>query len=469
MYNMSQDFTVDIIYPASVSGSENYSSEAPLGPIALYSSLSESQRNKVRFLDSTVLSQEEIEQAVTQRNADVVALSCTTYNYANALRVASLAKTNGSYVVCGGIHITHLRDTILAKMLRGERPIDFLVTGYGEPAFGPLIAALSDEGELTAIPNLSFIRDGQVIVNPLSNARFGDDPLTVPLDYSGVDFKLYSEKFRPYGNLSSTRIPGSTFTQRGCAYSGTRKCSFCSIEQINPRRSPELFEQDVISLITNHHADHIRITDADFTVDARHMSRMADAAERAYEKTGARPFLHCFTRADEIDEERVALLKRLNVASLFIGYESGSDKMLDAMQKNLDKEQNLRATALLKDYGIDVICGGLVLGAEGESEATLLETLQLVNDLKEIGNTGAMVATPLIPLPGSQCFTRLLEILSIKDPAKFQELSVADDFNLEELIELWNKHQSTVPLSRIIEMCDDIANIFPVGIRLIKL
>lgn len=460
---------VDLVYPASVSGSENYSSEAPLGPIALYSSLSESLREKVRFLDSTVLSQAEIEQAVTQRKADVVALSCTTYNYSNALRVANLAKANGSYVVCGGIHITHLRDVILTKMQRNERPIDFLVTGYGEPAFGPLLAALSGKGALTDIPNLSFIRDGQVVVNSLSNARFGDDPLTVPLDYSGVNFQRYGENFKPYGNLSATRIPGSTFTQRGCAYSGKRKCSFCSIEEINPRRSPELFEQDVVTLITKHHADHIRITDADFTVDARHMSRMTDAAERAFNKTGQRPLFHCFTRADEIDEERAAILQRLNVVSLFIGYESGSNQMLDVMQKHLNKEQNLRATALLKNYGIDVICGGLVLGAEGESEATLQETLQLVKDLKEIGNTGAIVATPLIPLPGSQCFSNLLKKLSIHDPAKYQDLSVADDFDLEELVVLWNKYESQVPLTRLIEVCDEIAGMFPIGIRLIEL
>lgn len=460
---------IDLVYPASVSGSENYSSEAPLGPVAIYSSLNESQRKRVRFLDSTIMPQSEIEQAVLLRRASIVALSCTTYNYPNALRVAKLAKQNGSYVVCGGIHITHLRDKILVKMQRGERPIDFLVTGYGEPAFGRLLTAIAGGKALTGIPNLSFIKDGQVVVNPVCNPRFGNDILTVPLDYSGMDFKLYSEKFRPYGNLSSTRIPGSTFTQRGCAYSGNWKCSFCSIEQVNLRRTPELVEQDVTTLITQYNADHIRITDADFTVNTRHMSRIADAVERAFDKTGIRPVLHCFTRADEIDERRVAILKRLNVVSLFIGYESGSDQMLRTMQKRVTRDQNLRATALLKKHGIDVICGGLVLGAEGESEATLLETLQFLKDLKKIDNTGALVATPLIPLPGSHCFARLLEKLSKDSPAKFQELNVADNFDLEELIELWNKYECKVPLSRLFEVCDEIASMFHIGIRLIEL
>lgn len=460
---------IDIVYPASASGSENYSSEPPLGPIALYSSLPEVYRKNVRFLDSTILSQFEIEQAVSERKADVVALSCTTYNYQNALKVAALAKKCGSYVVCGGVHITHRRDAILAKMQKGERPIDFLVTGYGELAFGMLLAALTDGQSLTEIPNLSYITDGQKVINQLYNKKNGNDPLTVPLDYSKIDFKKYGEKFVPYGNLSSTRNPGSTFTQRGCAYSGKRKCTFCSIEQMNPRRSPELFEQDLISLITTHQVDQVRISDADFTMDVQHMSCITEAANRAFDKTGIRPVFHCFARADEIDEKKVAILKELNVVSLMVGYESGSDQMLSVMQKHTTREMNLRSTQFLKQYGIDVICGGLVLGAEGENEVTLSETIQFVKDLKEIGNTGTMMATPLIPLPGSLCFERLLKKLSKEDPSKFQELNNADDFNLEELVVLWSKYECKVSVSRLVEVANEIETIFPIGIRLIDL
>lgn len=462
-------FTIDLVYPVSVTGSENYSSEAPLGPIALYSSLNESQRKNVRFLDSTIISQSEIEKAVAQRKANVVALSCTTYNYSNALRVAEIAKNNGSYVVLGGIHITHLRDVILNKMLINERPIDFLVTGYGEPAFGSLLSAIEDGKDFFDIPNLSFINGGSIVVNRELNPRFGNDPLMNRMDYSEIDFNLYSEKFHPFGNLSNAKIPGSIFTQRGCTYSGSRKCSFCSIEQINVNRTTELFEQDLTNLICHHNVDHIRITDADFTVNKHHMSRIADAAERTYNKTGTHPIVHCFARADEIDEICISILKRLNVVSLFIGYESGSDKMLDAMQKGMTKKHNLSATKLLKKHGIDVICGGLVLGAKGENEATLKETLQFVNELKEIGNTAALVATPLIPLPGSLCFKDLLKKLSEENFDKFQELNNADNFNLVELIELWNRYFCEVPLNRIIDVCDEIANIIPVGIRLLSL
>ena len=460
---------IDLIYPGSVSGSENYSSEAPLGPIAVYSSLSPAMRENARFLDSTLLSHAEIEQAISQRKADLVALSCTTFNYSNAIRLAKLAKDNGSYVVLGGIHITYLRDAILAKMLRGERPVDFLVTSYGEPALGPLLAALANGTSLREIPNLSYIENGKIVVNPITNPRFGADPLTVPLDYSAMDFEQYSRKFQPFGNLSAARIPGSTFTQRGCAYAGGRKCTFCSIEQINPRRAPDLFEQDIISLVTRHNVDHVRITDGDFTTDIRHMARMADAAERAFEKTGHRPVFHCFARADEIDEAKIAVLKRLNVVSVFIGYESGSDQMLRAMHKFTTSQQNLNATKLLREHDIDVICAGLVLGGEGESDETLRETLQFVHALKALGNTHSLVATPLIPLPGSPSFTQLIQKLSKNDPGKSRQLATADDFDIQELVELWNKTECHVSLDRVIEVSEEIGSLFRMGIRLVKM
>jgi len=461
--------SIDLVYPASVSGSENYSSEPPLGPIALYSSLPEQFRHTLRFLDSTVMSLAEIDKAIDERKPDVVALSCTTFNYSNAIRLAQLAKRANAIVVVGGIHVTHLRDRILSKMLQGSRAFDFVIAGYGEPAFGPVLAALADGGSFDSIPNLSYVRNGKIVVNSALNPRYGPDPLPVPLDYSKVDCQLYSRKFVPYGNLSSVRIPASTFTQRGCAYSGSRKCTFCSIESMNPRRSGELFEQDIVSLITKHNVDHIRITDGDFTLDARHMSRMADAAERAFEKTGKRPVFHCFTRADELDEERIAILKRLNVVSLFIGYESGSDQMLRVMQKHTTRAQNLQATELLKEHGIDVICAGLVLGAEGESEETLQETMEFVRALKAIGNTHSLVATPMIPLPGSPSFGALSQKLQMSDPGKAKEMATADDFDIQDLVELWNQQQSGVSLNRIMEICDEIHALFRVGIRLVNI
>jgi len=460
---------IDIVYPASNTGSGNYSSEPPLGIVALFSSLPENYRKNVRFLDATIMSQTEIEKAIEERKAGIIALSCTTYNYSNALRIAEIAKTNGAFVVCGGIHITHRRDAILKKMQKGERAIDFLVTGYGEPAFTKLITSLINGLSFDTIPNLSYIKDGQIVINHLDNRKIGADPLDKPLDYSKIDFTKYSSYFKPQGNLSNVKMVGSTYTQRGCSYTGNKKCTFCSVEHLNLWRSAELFEQDLTSLITKYNIDHVRISDADFTINAKHTNRIADAANRVFDKTGIRPVFHCFSRADEINHQTVSTLQRLNAVSLMVGYEAGSDRMLKSMNKHITRDDNIQATLLLKDYGIEVIAGGLVLGVEGEDETTLSETMDFINEIKRIDNTRTMMATPLIPLPGSSCFNQLLEKLKQEDLVKFIELNAEDDFNLNELIELWNRYFCNVPLSRLIEVCEQVEKIFPIGIRLIDM
>jgi radical SAM superfamily enzyme YgiQ (UPF0313 family) len=459
---------IDIVYPTSSSGSDNYSSEAPLGILALYSALPDTYRQNVRILDSTIMTQSEIEYLISKQKTDIVAISCTTYNYSNALRIANIAKTNGAYVICGGIHITHCRDAILTKMQKKERSIDFLVTGYGESAFTTLITALANELPLTNIPNLSYVKDGKIIINQLDSKKCGTDPLMKPLDYSKIDFKKYSSFFKPQGNLKNVKTIGSTYTQRGCAYHGKQKCVFCSIEHINLLRSSELFEQDLFSLVTKYNVDHVRISDADFTANVKHMNRISDVANRVFDKTNVRPIFHCFARADEINHQTSSILQRLNAVSLMIGYESGSNRMLKNVNKRTSKEKNIYATRLLKDYDIEVIVGGLVLGIEGEDETTLLETIDFANELKFVGNTTTMLITPLIPLPGSFCFTRLLEKLKHEDSSKFAELNTEDDFNLEELIELWNFYFCDVPLHKLIETSKQIEKIYPIGIRLIN-
>ena len=458
---------IDLVYPGSCSGSDNYSSEPPLGPIALYSSLTAECRARVRFLDSTLLSHTEIEKSLAERKALVVALSCTTFNYSNALRLAELAKRHGAYVVAGGIHITYLRNVILDKMERGERAFDYLVTGYGEPAFAPLLGAIERGLPCAQIPNVAFVRDGKRVISSAPEIRRNRDPLGCQLDYGAVSYATYSDRFQRSGNLANVHIVGSTFTQRGCAYSRSRKCAFCSIEQISCRRPVKCVEDDIVSLVTKQNADHIRINDGDFTTSVHHMASVADAIGAATKRTGMRPTFFCFARADEIDETRIQILKSMNVVSVFIGYESGSNAMLRRMQKGTTREQNIEATSLLKKHGIDVICAGLVLGAEGESEKTLSETLDFVNALKAIDNTRSLLATPLIPLPGSPSFLQLKQVLSRINETELPRCLTSDVPDIRELLEVWIRTMCNVPLRRIIEVCDEIAQLFQVGIRFV--
>lgn len=458
--------SIDLVYPPSVTGSGNYACEPPLGPLALYASLPPRLRDGVRFLDGTLLDQPDIDQALAARPADIVALSCTTYNYPNALELAHAARARGAVVIAGGIHITHLCAQISDLMCAGRRPFDYLLYGSAEPGWTALISSL-ERGDLPSadIPGLVRIADGKVRTTAPLLSRWHIDPLPTPLDFTPLDLHSYFRRFQRLGRLCDVRLAAPLFTQRGCVYGGDHKCLFCSIEQINPKVPVDLIKANLLHLVRDFGVDHIRLSDADFTASPRHMAGVAHAAEAVSKVTGVRPSFYCFARADEIDATRVALLRRMNCIAVFIGYESGSDRMLAAMQKHTTRAQNLRATELLAAAGIDVTCAGLVLGGPGEDAVSLAETLAFARQLTMFDNVRSLVATPLIPLPGSLAFRRLSARLGVQEEPPCVG---ADLFDPAGLAEAWCKAMCSVSFAELLQVADEIAALIPTGIRLVR-
>ena len=461
--------TIYIIYAASNTGSSNYSCEPPLGPISLFSSLKDNNKESVTYLDSTIISQKEIEQLTIKNKPDIIALSCTSFNYLNSIRLAEIGKNYGAKIIIGGIHVTHMRDNILKKMLSKERPFDFIVTDQGEPAFNNLVNSIMQNETQINIPNLCYISiNNEIKINKPHIHENNLDPCRYPLDYSKIDFDLYSKNFDRIGILSDVKKIGTIFTQRGCIYSGKQKCLFCSITKSKLKRDESHIKSDIVSLIEKG-IDHIRISDADFTTNIHHLETVTKAANEAFAETGKKPTFYCFARADEIDSMRIKLLKQMNVIAVFIGYESGSNEVLRYYNKNITVDQNLYATKLLKKNGIQVVCGGIVLGAGNESSSTLSQTVDFLRKLKGIKNTESLIATPLMPLPGSIAFNQLLAALSKYDHSKYSQLVNEDLLNINELIDLWCYYVSGVPLYKLLETCSMIEEIFNMSINFIDL
>lgn len=435
---------IDMVFPPSITDFRNYSSEPPLGPLSLLSELSDSQKKRTRFLDSSLLENDSIENMIRSNRADIVAFSCNSFNYPKAIHMASIAKEHDAVTIIGGIHATHRSAAILQRMQRNDIPFDYLITGCGESAFARLVKALSEGECIPEIPNLSYIEDDHIVSGPRLAQSFFKRDLSRPLDYSFVDFSQYAEHFDRIGNLASISRPGSTYSQRGCTYTGFRKCVFCSIEETTQFRSINNVCLDVINLVNNAGVDHIRINDGNFTSSKRHIHSIANAILDIVWNGVDMPSFYCFTRADEIDQATVSLLKKMNVIAVFIGYESGSNKMLQSMHKNITIEQNLAATRLLSDNGIDVAAAGIVLGAEGESLETLEMTVRFIEELYAIGNVKTLAINPLIPLPGSHAYTKLIETITQENPSQAIDLNNRDFHDFTLLIELWNHYMTSV-------------------------
>lgn len=455
---------IDFVLPPSVATSRNYAAEPPLGLLSIMSAKPSHLKVDVRLLDSTLIDEHEILARMEEKAPDVVAISCNTYNYRNGLKLAEHAKKAGAIVVMGGIHVTRVSDSILARMRAGSRPIDYLIIGEGEVGFWQLVSAFLGEGGLAKVRGLSYVDKAGLIRKNAPATPPETAGAERPLDYRLVDVAAYSRQFRTFGNISKATSVSSMFTQRGCPQGGRTRCDFCSISRNLSTRCADIVSKDFRSLAVEHGCDHIRIIDPQLTPSKRYLDTVGEAINRVREEEGVNPTFYCFMRADAAVPNRIAALKRLNVVSVFVGYDSGSDRMLKAMNKRTTAAQNIEATKRLADAGIDVLCCGLVLGAEGEDERSLGETVEFVQALSDVGNVRSTLATPLTPLPGSDSWERLVARLVAIGDSDASRLEGEDIFDVEWAMRLWNRHMATIPMVRLREAEKAISEIVPIEI-----
>jgi anaerobic magnesium-protoporphyrin IX monomethyl ester cyclase len=194
-------------------------------------------------------------------------------------------------------------------------------------------------------------------------------------------------------------------TTRGCPY----HCNWCAKPIWGQRynsRSPENVVEELRWLKTTYAPDHIWFVDDIMGLKPRWMDRFADLVE---EQDAHVPFksLHrvdLLLRGNAVDA-----LRRAGARTVWVGAESGSQKILDAMDKGTKVEQIYTAAQRLREAGIEV---GFFLqfGYPGESQADIEKTLQMVRDCKP-DDIGMSVS---YPLPGTKFFETVKQELGAK-------------------------------------------------------
>lgn|GEM_PF-142930 len=194
----------------------------------------------------------------------------------------------------------------------------YLVAFEGESALVGLLAALDGEGELEAVPNLAFRRDGRVICTPVS----GEDVNALPTpDFTGLP-------------LADYLAPEPVFllgTSRGCYW---RRCSFCSVSPATGlryrRRHPDRVHEDVQTLVARHGARCISLGD-----DCVAPATLRALAARLRDK-GPRVSWQCEVRFERaLDRPLLEELAAAGCRNLIFGLESAAPRVLERMGKGV--------------------------------------------------------------------------------------------------------------------------------------
>jgi len=333
-------------------------------------------------------SYEQLWRELAQFGPDLVGVTAMTQNVMLAIRIATEAKRRlGCLVVLGGIHPSALpRSTLL-----GAPGIDAVIAGEGELPMAAIAADFDARGKVDfgRIPGASFLEDGKYRENPRPEPISDLDSLPYPFHEPAHLPDYYEHRYFRRARKSTVVL-----SSRGCP----GRCGFCSHLVRGPRlhlQSPEYFVGELEYLVREHGITDYHIDDDCFTADAGRVSRICDLIlSRRLNITWA-----IYGRVDTLlDEKLVRKMKRAGFWNILIGIESGSQRLLDLMNKGATLEQAEKCCGILRKCGIGII-NSYILGNEGETEETARETIAFALKLKaDVVNMGIMAPYPGAPL-----------------------------------------------------------------------
>ena len=184
---------------------------------------------------------------------------------------------------------------------------------------------------------------------------------------------------------------------RGCPYS----CQWCSKAVFGRsfrRRSAALVVDELLRLQKSYSPDRFWIVDDVFTISKKWLTEFRDAVNA----TKLKIKYECITRADRMDQEIIDLLKESGCYRLWIGAESGSQKVLDLMDRGVKAEVVQEMIKMTKQAGIE---SGtfLMLGYPGETENDILKTVEHL----KTANPDLFTLTLSYPIPGTGFYTEV--------------------------------------------------------------
>jgi len=313
---------------------------------------------------------------------------CLTNMREAAFSMIKIAKAEGCTVICSSSDSTDRYQEYL------EQGADFVILGEAEQTLLELTNYISSKKEdYPLIKGLAFLDNGHVIKTTGRPVMKDLDTLPLPA-WDLVDMEAYRETWLKSTGYFSLNIS----TTRGCPF----KCNWCAKPIYGSRynyRSPENVVAEIKFLKQYHHMDHIWFCDDIFGLRTDWVIRFSELLQQ--EKIVIRFKIQ--SRADLLDDkETVKALALAGCENVWIGAESGSQKILDAMDKGIQIDQIRKATLLMKEEGIKPSFF-IQFGYPGELKEDIKLTIDMINELLpfEIGISVSY------PLPGTVFYDKV--------------------------------------------------------------
>lgn len=332
----------------------------PLGILYLSSHL-RSKGFDVEIYDSTFGSRRELIGILEKGPPSVLGIGANLMTRGAVLEIVAAAQRAGWTVIVGGPEPANYAREYLDA---GARVV---VEGEAEITLEELLPALGT-GDLGRVNGICFRRADGAVIRTGARALVQDLDAQPWPDRERISIERYLDVWRRHHGKGSV----SVITARGCPYH-CRWCSHSTFGKTHRRRSVTSVVDEVEWILGRYGPEMLWMADDVFTI--QHAWVLEYAAEM--KRRGIAIPFECITRADRLSARVAGALAELGCFRVWIGSESGSQRVLDAMQRGVKVEQVREAVVLCRAHGIQV---GMFLmwGYEGEQPADIEATVEHV-------------------------------------------------------------------------------------------
>ena len=299
---------------------------------------------------------------IKEKQPKVICIYTNLMTKIEVVKLIQILKTidfNFPKIILGGPDVTYNVENYL------NAGADFLVIGEGEETTFELYQAIMHQGDFNQINGIAFLENKTVIQTP-ARTKFRElDELPLP-NRAAIPNEKYLETWKRNHGESSMTIS----TQRGCPYT----CKWCSTAvygQSYRRRPAHLVAQEMKMLKDQYNPDAIWFVDDVFTISHKWLT----AFHEEVVKQKAQIRFECITRAERLNDEILRLLKEAGCFRIWIGAESGSQKIIDLMDRRVDVNHVKKMIQNTNALGIET--GTFIMvGYPGETEEDIAEKVE---------------------------------------------------------------------------------------------
>jgi anaerobic magnesium-protoporphyrin IX monomethyl ester cyclase len=362
----------------------------PLGILYISSHLRK-KGVRVEVFDSTFGSRDQLFEVLRQGPPAILGVYANLMTRSNVLEILRAAKESGWQTLVGGPEPSaYIREYL-------DAGADIVVIGEGEVTIEELIPVLKAgvRDSLHRVDGIAFRDSEGAIVQTKPRDQLRDIDSQPWPDREAINLDQYVDTWRKHHGMGSV----SLITARGCPY----HCRWCSHEvfgKTHRRRKPASVADELEWLVERYHPDMAWMADDVFTIHPGWLSQYAAELNRRSLKI---PF-ECISRADRLNPKVIETLAEMGCFRVWIGSESGSQRVLDAMERGVTVEEVQSAVKLCRTHGIQT---GMFLmwGYEGEELDDVEATVQHVKR----ANPDLFFTTVAYPIKGTPYFKEVAE------------------------------------------------------------